>query len=141
MLKLFARAAVLKAERDGTEPKMPVRLLELVGTTEAANLVNEQSDRRKAVATARKNREHAILTALESAKQDVAVYARMDALDELVKLRQDRVNSMRTLVDRNVLSMTVLNQVQSELTDAEQASAGRPQPVRDGQAAPRLHGG
>jgi exopolysaccharide production protein ExoF len=120
MLKLLARAAVLKAEREGAEAKIPPRLLELVGSTEAANLVNEQSDRRKAVATARKNREHAILTGLDSAKQDVAVYARMEALDELVKLRQDRVNSMRTLVDRNVLSMTVLNQVQSELTDAEQ---------------------
>jgi exopolysaccharide production protein ExoF len=120
MLKLSARGAVLKAERDGTEPKIPLRLIELVGATEAANLVNEQSDRRKALAVARKNRERAILTGLESAKQDVAVYGRMEALDELVKLRQDRVNSIRTLVDRNVLSMPALNQVQSELTDAEQ---------------------
>jgi protein involved in polysaccharide export with SLBB domain len=120
MLKLLARAAVLKAERDGTEPKIPLQLLEMVGATEAANLVNEQSDRRKAVATARKNRERAFQSALESAKQEVAVYGRTESLDELVKLRQDRVNSMRTLVDRNVLSMTVLNQVQSELTDAEQ---------------------
>jgi exopolysaccharide production protein ExoF len=122
MLKLLARAAVLKAERDGdgTEPKIPLQLLELVGATEAANLVNEQSDRRKAVATARKNRERAMQSALESAKQDAAVYGRMESLDELVKLRQDRVNGMRTLVDRNVLSMTVLNQVQSELSDAEQ---------------------
>lgn len=119
MLRLLARAAVLKAERDGTEPKIPLQLLELVGATEAANLVNEQSDRRKAVATARKNRERAFQSALESAKQDAAVYGRMESLDELIKLRQDRANSMRTLVDRNVLSMTVLNQVQSELTDAE----------------------
>ena len=64
--------------------------------------------------------ERAILSGVESAKQDVAVYGRMESLDELVKLRQERVNSMRTLVDRNVLSMTVLNQVQSELSDAEQ---------------------
>jgi polysaccharide biosynthesis/export protein ExoF len=120
MLKLLARGAVLKAEREGTEPKIPPRLIELVGATEAANVVNEQSDRRKAVAVARKNRERASLTGLESAKQDVAVYGRMEALDELVKLRQDRVNSIRTLVDRNVLSMPALNQVQSELTDAEQ---------------------
>ena len=120
LLNLLARAEVLKAERDGTEPKIPLRLLELVGATEAANLFNEQRDRRKAVATARKNRERAVLTSLESAKQDVAVFGRMEALDELVKLRQERVHSMRTLVDRNVLSTTVLNQVQSELTDAEQ---------------------
>ncbi|WP_084804352.1 hypothetical protein [Bradyrhizobium sp. NAS80.1] len=92
----------------------------MVGATEAANLINEQSDRRKAVAAARKNREGAMQAGLEAARQDVAVYGRMESLDELVKLRQERVNSTRALVDRNVLSMTVLNQVQTELTDAEQ---------------------
>lgn len=120
MLKLLARAAVLKAERDGTEPTIPRQLLELAGATEAANLVNEQSDRRKAVATARKDRERATMQALEAAKQDVVAYGRMESLDELVKLRQERVNSMRTLVDRKVLSITVMNQIQSELSDAEQ---------------------
>jgi polysaccharide biosynthesis/export protein ExoF len=120
MLRLLARVTVLKAERDGTEPKIPLRMLELVDATEATSLINEQSDRRKPVAAARKNREHAMLTGLESAKQDVAVFKRMEALDELFKLRQERVNNMRALVDRNVLSMTVLNQAQSELTDAEQ---------------------
>ncbi|WP_133116237.1 polysaccharide biosynthesis/export family protein [Mesorhizobium wenxiniae] len=120
MLKLLARAAVLKAERDGTAPKIPRQLLELAGATEAANLVNEQSDRRKAVATARKDRERATMRALEAAKQDVAAYARMESFDELIKLRQERVNSMRTLVDRKVLSMTVMDQIQSELSDAQQ---------------------
>jgi polysaccharide biosynthesis/export protein ExoF len=120
MLKLYARAAVLNAERDGTAPKIPLRLLELVGATEATNLVNEQSDRRKAIALARKNRERAILSALDSAKQDLAMYGSMGALDDLVKMRQERVDSMRPLVDRNVLNKTVLNQVQSELTEAEQ---------------------
>ncbi|MER8459702.1 polysaccharide biosynthesis/export family protein [Mesorhizobium sp. M0915] len=120
MLKLLARAAVLKAERDGTAPAIPRQLLELAGATEAANLVNDQSDRRKAVATARKDRERANLRALEAAKQDVVAYGRMESLDKLVKLRQERVNSMRTLVDRKVLSMTVMDQIQSELSDAEQ---------------------
>ncbi|RWX70973.1 hypothetical protein EN780_01715 [Mesorhizobium sp. M4B.F.Ca.ET.089.01.1.1] len=120
MSKLLARTAVLKAERDGTEPKIPRQLLELAGETEAANLVNEQSDRRKAIATARKERERTIRGALEAAKQDVTTYGHMESLDELVKLRQDRVNSMRTLVDRNVVSMTVMDQVRSELSDAEQ---------------------
>jgi exopolysaccharide production protein ExoF len=120
MLKLIARAVILKAERDKTEPKIPLRLLELVGATEAANLVNEQRDRRKAIAIARKNRESAILSALDSAKQDLIVYGRMDSLDELIKLRHERVNGMRALLDRNVISKTVLSQVQSELSDAEQ---------------------
>ena len=120
MLRLLARVAVLKTERDGGEIKIPLRLLELVGATEASNLINEQADRRKAVAAARRERERAILTGLEAAKQDLAVYGRTGALDDLVKLRQERVNGMRALVDRNVLNMSVLNQVQSELTDAEQ---------------------
>jgi exopolysaccharide production protein ExoF len=120
MLKLFARAAVLKAERDRTEPKIPLRLLELVGATEAKNLIIEQADRRKAVALARKNRERAILAAFESAKQDVQLmYGRTGPLDELIRLRRERVNGMKNLVDRNVLGNTVLNQVQSELSDAE----------------------
>ncbi|MER9668101.1 polysaccharide biosynthesis/export family protein [Mesorhizobium sp. M0203] len=120
LLKLLARAAVLKAERDGTAPTIPRQLLELAGATEAANLVNEQSERRKAVATAHKDRERANLRALEAARQDVVAYGRTESLDKLVKLRQERVNSMRTLVDRKVLSMTVMDQIQSELSDAEQ---------------------
>jgi exopolysaccharide production protein ExoF len=120
MLKLIARAAVLKAERDETTPKIPLRLMELVGATEATNLVNEQTDRRKAVAQVRKDREGAILAGVESAKQDVLLYGRSGSLDELVKLRQERVDSMRPLVDRNILPKALLNQAQSELSDAEQ---------------------
>jgi exopolysaccharide production protein ExoF len=101
-------------------PKIPLRLMELVGVNEATGLVNEQSDRRKPVALARKDRERAILGAVESAKQDLVLYGRTGSLDELIKLRQERVNSMRPLVDRNVLSKTVLDQVQSELSEAEQ---------------------
>lgn len=120
LMKLIARATVLKAERDGKTPKIPLRLMELVGATEATSLVNEQSDRRKTVALARKNRERAILTAVESAKQDLLIYSRTGSLDELIKLRRERVDSIRPLVDRNVVSKTILSQVQSELSDAEQ---------------------
>jgi len=35
VVKLMARDAVLKAERDGTAPKIPLRLMELVGASEA----------------------------------------------------------------------------------------------------------
>jgi protein involved in polysaccharide export with SLBB domain len=121
MLKLVARAAVLKAERDGTTPRVPLKLLELVGATEARNLIIEQSDRRKAVGLARKNQERTVLNALELAQQDAQLmYGRMAPLDELIRLRQERVNSMKGLVDRKVLGNAVLNQVLSELSEAEQ---------------------
>ena len=120
LTKLIARATVLKAERDGTAPKVPLRLMDLIGASEADNLVNEQIDRRKAVAMARKNRERAILSAVESAKQDLVAYSHTDSLDELVKMRQERVDSIRPLVERNVVSKATLSQVQGELSEAEQ---------------------
>jgi polysaccharide biosynthesis/export protein ExoF len=120
LTKLIARATVLKAERDGTAPNVPLRLTELVGAGEANSLVNEQIDRRKAVALARKNRERAILSAVESAKQDLAAYSHTDSLDELVKLRQERVDSIRPLVERNIVGKATLSQVQGELSEAEQ---------------------
>ena len=120
LTKLIARATVLKAERDGTAPKVPLRLMDLIGASEANSLVNEQIDRRKAVALARKNRARAILSAVESAKQDLVAYSHTDSLDELVKMRQERVDSIRPLVERNVVSKATLSQVQGELSEAEQ---------------------
>jgi polysaccharide biosynthesis/export protein ExoF len=120
LTKLIARATVLKAERDGTAPKVPLRLMDMVGASEANGLVNEQIDRRKAVALARKNRERAILSAVEAAKQDLVAYGHTESLDELVKMRQERVDSIRPLVERNVVSKATLSQVQGELSDAEQ---------------------
>jgi polysaccharide biosynthesis/export protein ExoF len=119
-MKLIARDAVLKAERDKTDPKIPLRLVELAGVTEATSLVNEQRDRRKTVTRARKDREQAILSAVEAAKQDLLQYGHTASLDELVKTRQERVENTRVLVERNIVSKSVLGQAESELSDAEQ---------------------
>lgn len=120
MLKLLARLAVLKAERDGVAPKIPVQLMEMVGASEAKYLLDEQSDRRKPMLLARQERQRAIAGALDAAKQDLQAYGRTDSLDQLVKTRQERVDSTRALVERNVLGKAVLSQVQGELSDAEQ---------------------
>jgi exopolysaccharide production protein ExoF len=120
MLKLLARQAVLRAERDSATPKIPPRLLKLVGSVEAASLIDEQEDRRRAIAMARRERERAALSAVDSAKQDLRMYARTDSLDELVKTRQERVDSIRPLVDKNIVSKSTLSQVEAELADAEQ---------------------
>lgn len=120
MLKLFARLAVLKGERDGVAPKIPVQLTEMVGAAEAKALLDEQSDRRKPMQQARQERQRAIAGALDAAKQDLQAYGRTDSLDQLVKTRQERVDNTRALVERNVLGKSVLSQVQGELSDAEQ---------------------
>ncbi len=120
VVKLMARDAVLKAERDGTAPKIPLRLMELVGASEATRLVNEQSDRRKSIMQARKDRERAIMNSVESARQDLLLYGHTKSLDSLVKTRQERVDNTRALVERNVVAKSMLSQVESELSDAEQ---------------------
>lgn len=120
MLKLLARQAVLRAERDGSTPKVPARLVKLVGSTEAASLVDEQEDRRKAVAMARHDRQRSAQDAVDSAKQDLRMYTRTDALDDLVRTRQERVDAIRGLVEKNVAPKAALSQVQAELSDAEQ---------------------
>jgi protein involved in polysaccharide export with SLBB domain len=120
MLKLLARQAVLRAERDGSTPKIPAKLVKLVGPTEAASLVDEQEDRRKAVAMARREREQTAQSAVDSAKQDLRMYTRTDALDDLVRTRQERVDAIRSLVEKNVAPKAALSQVQAELSDAEQ---------------------
>jgi protein involved in polysaccharide export with SLBB domain len=120
VVKLLARDAVLKAERDGVAPKVPLRLMELVGATEATRVVNEQSNNRKAIIRARRDRKRAIKNAVESAKQDLLQYGHTTALDKLVKTRQDRVDNMRGLVERNIVAKSQLSQVEGELADAEQ---------------------
>lgn len=120
IVKLMARDAVLKAERDGKTPKIPLRLMELVGATEAIHLINEQGERRKAIVQARKDRERAIASSFEAAKQDLQMYGHTTALDKLVKTRQERVDNTRALVERNVVAKSMLSQVEAELSDAEQ---------------------
>jgi protein involved in polysaccharide export with SLBB domain len=120
LVRLLARDAVLKAERDGRTPRVPLRLMELAGATEATRLINEQSDRRKAIVQARKDREQAMTNSLESAKQDLQLYGHTNSLDKLVKTRQERVDNTRALVERNVAAKSMLSQVEGELSDAEQ---------------------
>jgi len=94
--------------------------MELVGATAATRLVNEQSNSRNAIVRARKDRKRAIKNAIESAKQDLLQYGHTTALDKLVKTRQDRVDNMRGLVDRNIVAKSQLSQIEGELADAEQ---------------------
>jgi protein involved in polysaccharide export with SLBB domain len=120
VVRLIARDAVLKAERDGTTPKIPPRLIDLVGETEATRLVNQQNDRRKPIVQAREDRKRAIMGSIESAKKELLMYGHTTSLDKLVKTRQDRVDNMRSLVDRKVVAKSMLSQVEGELSDAEQ---------------------
>lgn len=120
MLKMLARAAVLRAERDGTTAVAPPQLLTLVGAAQADNLINEQIDRRRAIVLAQEFRKQTAMNAIEAATHDVRIYARMDSLEDLVKIRRERLDNIRSLVQRKVLDSDALSQAQAELADAEE---------------------
>jgi protein involved in polysaccharide export with SLBB domain len=120
LLKLLARQAVLRAERDGTTPRPPALLVKLAGPIEAASILDDQEDRRKVAAMARRDRKRVADNAVESAKQDLRMYSRTDSLDDLVRIRQERADNIRAMVEKNLMAKSALSQVQAELSEAEQ---------------------
>lgn len=121
MLKAVARAAVLKSERDGSAAKLPPRLLQLASEAEARKLIADESERRSPIVFARRNRERALSASAQAAKQEVQMLSnRLRPLDDLIKLREERANAMRSLQRGGTISNLVMVQVQSELADAQQ---------------------
>lgn len=119
--RLLARAAVLKSEQGGRPVEVPARLVEILGQEAAETLVAEQVERRKSVAWTRRSREAAARATVENAKNEVEALAdRLQPMDESVKLRTERVDSMRTLMKSNVVSSPVFVQAQSELAEAQE---------------------
>lgn len=118
---LMARVAVLEAERDGIAANAPRRLTELVGQSEARGLVAQEAGRRLAIAAARRSQKEAVSGSIEAAKQELRMWSdRMRPIDDLIKLREERVNAMRNLMTTGVVGRMVVIQAQSELADAEQ---------------------
>jgi len=121
MVRLIARDAVLKSERDGTIAQPPLRLLELVSQSEARKLIAGASARRSLIVLARRTQERALAEAVAAAKQQVVMLASQKSpLDELIKLREEHVNDIKNFVARGIMDKTVLIQAQSELSDVEQ---------------------
>ncbi len=121
MVKLIARSVVLKAERDGEAAKPSLRLLEFVNEAEARQLIADSLSRRNFMIDARRNRERSLSDSVAAAKQEVQMLSnRLRPLDDLIKLREDRVKDVEGLVARNISSKGVLLQYQSEFSEAVQ---------------------
>jgi len=119
--RLMARVAVLKSEFTASQPQVPVRLAGMVGNGAARSAVREQMERRQSVLWMRGIRESAAKAAVENAKREVETLADgIPPFDENIKLRAGRVESMRSLKNSNVVANSVLVQVQSELSDAQE---------------------
>jgi polysaccharide biosynthesis/export protein ExoF len=121
MLRAVAKAAVLKSERDGDVARPPIRLLQLVSLPEANRLIAYQSERRAGIVAARENRDRTLAAGLDAAKQEEQMRAdRLGPLDGLIKLREKRVEAMRTLLQRGTINNLVVAQAEAELVEVEQ---------------------
>jgi protein involved in polysaccharide export with SLBB domain len=121
MMRIMARAAVLKSERDGVPLVAPPQLIELTTETEAQSLLNEETERRQTVLLARSVRGAALKATIENARGEVeAVSGRIAPLEEIVRLREQRVNNLRSLISRNVIDNAAGIQAQSELSDVQE---------------------
>jgi len=121
IMRVMARVAVLKSERDDVPLVAPPALVELASEIEAQNMLNEELERRQTTLLARNAREVALRATVENARGEVeAVSGRIAPIDEIVKLREQRVNEVRALINRNVVNNAVLIQAQSELSDVQE---------------------
>jgi protein involved in polysaccharide export with SLBB domain len=121
LIRLLARAAVLKAERDRMPLKAPARLIELAGETRAKNALNLEIDRRDVMVMSNRARESTLSIAIENAKQEIeTLSSRVPGLDENVKLRDERASRMRTLANRNVVANVVVDQAQGDLLSVQE---------------------
>lgn len=119
--RLLARLAVMKSEHEGSVVQIPPRLVEMIGDREARRMIDEQMERRRPVVSARLSRHNAARATFDNARSEVESMAeRIPSLDENVRLRTERVDSMRSLSKSNIVASPVLIQAQSELSDVEE---------------------
>ncbi len=121
LIRLLARDAVLKAERDGTAPKAPNRLVELAGEARAKNALNLEIDRRDISVMSNRARESTLSVEIENAKQEIATLSnRVPTLDANLQLRDERLNRMRLLASRNVVANVVVDQAQGDVLSVQE---------------------
>lgn len=119
--RLMARVAVLKAEYAGSQTETPPQLVELVGVEAARNAIREQQERRRSVQWMQSIRQTAAETAVGNAKREVeTLFGAVQPIEENVKLREGRVESLKALKNNNIVANTVLVQAQSELSDVQE---------------------
>lgn len=119
--RLMARVAVLKSEYQGGQPQVPARLVEIAGREAARSAIREQVERRQSVLWMRRIRESAAEAAVDNAGREAATLAEgILPMDENVKMRAGRVESLRALKSGNIVANSVLVQAQSELSDVQE---------------------
>ncbi len=118
MADSLTRLAVLKAERDHVAAQAPDRLVEIVGETKAGRMIAVETERRASIVASRANRERAAAATVAAAKAELqALQTQNQPLDNVVKLRQTRMDAVSALLKIGNVNNNYAIQVQAELSD------------------------
>ena len=118
--RALARAAVLRAERDGSGITIPVQLAALIGNAAAAAAVEDEKALRSLALSIRQAREAALRSAAGNAASELeAAKMRLPSLDASIKLRSDRLQAVTSLNSSGIASKAQLVEVQTALVDME----------------------
>ncbi|MGB8870879.1 MAG: polysaccharide biosynthesis/export family protein [Rhodomicrobium sp.] len=118
--RLLARVAVLRAERDEKPVTIPPRLAQILGEAEAEAIISDEKALRSLVLTTRQTRETGLRAAIESAKNEIEIANdRITPLENIIKLRNDRLKAMTSLSSTGIASRAQLVEVQATLFDVE----------------------
>jgi polysaccharide biosynthesis/export protein ExoF len=117
--RLVTRSSVLKAERDGDKAEGP-ELVSLVGQSDLKELSADERAQRELVAVSRRAEQTALAAAVENARSELkARENRVTPYDDEAKLLSERVKSIQTLVDRNIIGRPVLIEAQNALSEVQ----------------------
>ena len=117
--RLWARLAVLQAERDGKPAVPPGPLVALVGEGTAKSMVDAERSLRDFAVTTRKVQDAAFEAAKRSARVELeSKKARLAQVETNVELRNERVGALKSIRDR--IGRPVLAHAESELSDVKE---------------------
>jgi protein involved in polysaccharide export with SLBB domain len=121
--ELLARQAVLKAERDHSEPVAPSQLIDLVGPTKAMGMVAAEVNHRSAIVSARNARLQSAAEAVRAAQQEVDMLSTksrsLDGMDANIRALKQRADGMEQLYSKGQLTNNLLIETKGRLADAE----------------------
>jgi len=121
MADLYAREAVLEAERDQVAPDAPATLIQLVGETKARQMIAAAAGRRRAIVEARRSQRQGVDDQLQAARQQVKLLSdtNLQTLDNVIELHERRLVALRRLsYGGNANNLQVLN-AETELQNAK----------------------
>lgn len=118
--ELLARKIVLIAERDHIDAKPSLQLVQMVGDVEARGLIATELARRQPIIEARRSASRTQADTVAQVRQEVDMMGdKMRPLDNLIRMRGDRVAAFNRLMAQGTLGRPQIMQAQSDLADAE----------------------